>query len=231
MRIWVGLAAAAAAANASGAGAAGLEARISPEAAAPGVSAEHGRLQGRQAVRLRDTAGLVSGHRLVPLPIEEFRDGVIEGRFAGVPLAGASAGARGFVGIAFRVRAEPVRYDAFYVRPTNGRADDQLRRNRATQYISEPDFPWERLRRESPGVYESYADIAPGEWIEFRIEVQGERARLYLGGTDQPVLIVNDLKSGAGAAGGIALWIGPETEGWFADIAVRAGSLDFTSRR
>jgi len=48
--------------------------------------------------------------------------------------------------------------EVFYLRPTNGRADDQLRRNHAVQYVSHLEFPGHRLRQESPGVYESYAD-------------------------------------------------------------------------
>jgi hypothetical protein len=42
--------------------------------------------------------------------------------------------ARGFAGIAFRVQPDLRTYDAFYLRPTNGRADDQVRRNHAAQY-------------------------------------------------------------------------------------------------
>ena len=51
---------------------------------------------------------------------------------------GAGEGARGFVGIAFRLQNDRTTYDAFYLRPTNGRADDQERRNHAVQYISHP---------------------------------------------------------------------------------------------
>jgi hypothetical protein len=43
-------------------------------------------------------------------------------------------------------------------RPTNGRAEDQVRRNHATQYISYPDRRWFQLRKDFPGKYESYAD-------------------------------------------------------------------------
>jgi hypothetical protein len=92
----------------------------------------------------------------------EFQDGTIEADVAGVPAAGADTSARGFVGIAFRVDSSGDRYAAFYVRPTNGRAQDQLRRNHSAQYISEPEYPWFRLRRGSPGVYESYVDLEPG---------------------------------------------------------------------
>ena len=55
-----------------------------------------------------------------------------------------------------------------------------------------------------------------------RIEVSGSRARLYVNRSPQPVLIVNDLKLGAEASGGVALWIGDETDGYFADVTVAA---------
>lgn len=175
---------------------------------------------GKKAVQLTDTAGDVPGDRMLLLPVSDFRNGSIEGEIAGHPVAGASAGARGFVGIAFRVQDDTSRYDAFYIRPTNGRSNAQLMRNRSTQYISHPEYTWSRLRAESPGEYESYADISPDRFIPFRIEVEGQRARLFLNGGDQPVLIVNDLKSGVDSSGGVALWVGPEAAGYFRNIRV-----------
>ena len=151
-----------------------------------------------------------------------FSNGVIEAEIAGSAAPGAFEGARGFVGIAFRVQSDAKTYDAFYLRPTNGRAEDQERRNHAAQYISQPDWPWSRLRRESPSKYEAYADIQPGVWTNVRIEVHGDRARLYINGHAQPTLIVNDLKSGATASGGVALWIGPGTIGHFRHLTVIA---------
>lgn len=149
----------------------------------------------------------------------EFGDGVIEAEVAGKPAAGSNDTARGFVGIAFRVNDDASRYECFYLRPTNGRADDQLRRNHSTQYVSFPDFPWHRLRKESPGVYESYADLVVGEWTKVRIEVSGTKARLYVNGASQPALVVNDLKLGA-TAGKIALWVGDGTEAYFSKVTV-----------
>ena len=55
------------------------------------------------------------------------------------------------------------------------------RRNHSVQYISFPEFPWYRLRKESPEKYETYADVVPGEWTKVRIEVKGNRARLFVG--------------------------------------------------
>jgi hypothetical protein len=183
-----------------------------------GVAIDAVEHRGHPAVRLRGAPD-IAGPQLAMLPGITFGDGTIEARVAGQPMAGAAESARGFVGVAFRVGPGGERFECFYLRPTNGRAEDQLRRNHATQYVAHPDFPWHRLRAEAPGVYESYVDLVPGEWTELRIEVEGTRARLFVHGAAQPTLIVNDLKLGAGA-GGVALWIGPGTEAWFRDVTV-----------
>ena len=104
----------------------------------------------------------------------EFANGVIEAESAGAPSPGAPTLARGFVGIAFRLQNNT--YDAFYLRPTNGHAEDQERRNHATQYVSHPHWPWFRFREETPSKYESYVDLMPGVWTKIKIEVRGERA-------------------------------------------------------
>ncbi len=152
----------------------------------------------------------------------ELANGVIEVEIAGAPAAGAGGGARGFVGIAFRLQNDMQTYDAFYLRPTNGRADDQERRNHAAQYISHPDWTWFRLRRESPSKYESYVDLVPGVWTRIRIEVRGDRARLYVHGQEQPTLIVNDVKTGGSGKGAVALWIGPGTVAHFRNLSIDA---------
>ena len=66
-----------------------------------------------------------------------------------------------------------------------------MRRNHSVQYISFPDFPWQLLRKEFPEKYESYVDLLPGEWTKVKIEVRGDRARLYVNGAQQPNLLVN----------------------------------------
>ena len=149
-----------------------------------------------------------------------FTNGTIEVELAGRPSEAAGANARGFIGIAFHVeKSEPIAYDCFYLRPTNGRAEDQLRRNHSCQYMSHPEFPFNRLRREMPGVYESYVDLAPGEWTQVKIEVDGEKARLFVNGAKQPCLIVNDLKR-AGKGGAVALWMEQSTDAYFRNLSV-----------
>lgn len=150
----------------------------------------------------------------------EFVDGTIEAEIAGAPLSGVFEGARGFVGIAFRVQPDLRTYDAFYLRPTHGRADDQVRRNHAVQYISHPDWPWFRLRKETPEKYESYVDLLPGTWTKVKIEVRGTQGRLYVHDQPQPTLVVNDLKSGASGRGAVALWLDIGTEAHFRNLTV-----------
>lgn len=155
----------------------------------------------------------------------EFANGVIEAEIAGASAPGAGEGPRGYVGIAFRLQNEAI-YDAFYLRPTNGRADDQERRNHAVQYISHPDWPFSRLRKEAPSKYESYVDLMPGVWTKVKIEVRGERARLYVHDQEQPTLIVNDLKTGAHGKGAVALWSHPSTVAHFRDLRIETSSKD-----
>lgn len=149
-----------------------------------------------------------------------FGNGTIEAEIAGAPRKDAGEGARGFVGIAFRVQPDLRTYDAFYLRPTNGRADDQVRRNHSAQYISHPDWPWFRLRKETPEKYESYVDLVPGAWTKIRIDVRGAQARLFVHEQPQPTLIVGDLKTGASATGGVALWLDSGTEAHFRNLTV-----------
>ncbi|WP_294296910.1 hypothetical protein [uncultured Chryseobacterium sp.] len=150
----------------------------------------------------------------------DFHNGIIEATVSGQPLANAGETARGFVGIAFRAVSDASGMEVFYLRPTNGRADDQLRRNHSSQYISIPGHPWEKLRKETPGEYEAYVDVVPAEWTRIKIVVKDQTARLYVDGASQPTLIVNDLKQGKDMRGSIGLWIGPGTLGHFTDVKI-----------
>ncbi len=150
----------------------------------------------------------------------EFKNGIIEVKILSKLLENAPDFARGFIGIAFRIDEENSSFECIYIRPTNGRAEDQVRRNHSTQYFSYPDFKFDRLREESPEKYESYADMGLNEWISLKIEVNDEKAKLYLNDGKHPVLMVNDLKHGANASGGIGLWVEVGTEGYFTDLNV-----------
>lgn len=150
----------------------------------------------------------------------DFKDGTIEVKVLSRLLKTAPASARGFIGVAFHIDSLNSGFEGIYLRPTNGRAEDQLRRNHSIQYFSYPGYDFDKLRKEAEGVYESYADMGLNEWITMRIEVKGKQAKLFLNGNKQPSLIVNDLKLGGNISGAIGLWVDVGTEGYFKDIKI-----------
>jgi hypothetical protein len=182
------------------------------------VKLESVEYKGKRAIKVTEEGQVGNGEAYAIVKGPEFRNGTIEVELAGLPAASAGPAARGFIGVAFRVRDGKFEY--IYLRPTNGRADDQVRRNHSTQYSSFPDFDFARLRKESPEKYESYVDLEPGVWTRVRIAVQGTTAKLFVHGAPQPALIVPDLKLGD-TSGAVALWIGPGTEGYFTGLSVR----------
>jgi hypothetical protein len=150
----------------------------------------------------------------------DFTNGTIEVSVLSRLLKNAAASARGFIGVAFRINNTNSQFECIYIRPTNGRAEDQVRRNHSIQYFSFPDFKFDRLRKESPELYESYADMGLNEWIKLKIEVKGKQAKLFLNDNKQPSLIVNDLKHGDNSSGAVGLYVDNGTEGFFADLRI-----------
>lgn len=126
---------------------------------------------------------------------------------------------QGFIGLAFRVNDDNSAYESIYLRPNIGRSESQVKRNHTVQYYAYPDYKFDRLREEEPGVYETYADISLDEWITMRIEFVDDRAELYLDDQEHPAFIVNDLKSDS-EAGAIGLWVDVGTEGYFKDFKI-----------
>lgn len=182
--------------------------------------------RGRRGLRIINNDGLTAtgtpagAQAIAIVKMSEFKDGTIEAGVAGLPREGAPPTTRGFVGIAFHVQDHGSRYESIYLRMTNARADDQLQRNHSTQYVEQPDFTWQRLRKENPGVYESYVDLEPGVWTRIKIVVTGTKPSVYVNGADQPCLIVNDLKLCV-AHGQVALWTGSNPEAYFSNLTVK----------
>lgn len=189
------------------------------------VKADIAVFNGRQALHMLNddstmgSSGPSGGESLAIVKGTDFKDGTIEFDLLGMPREGSNSQSRGFVGIAFRIQGDVEKFENFYLRFTNGRADDQVRRNHSTQYSSFPDFPWSRLRQESPAVYESYVDIEEKTWTRMKVVVSGTKAKLYVNGANQPCLIVNDLKLGE-SRGRIALWTGSDSEAYFSNLRI-----------
>lgn len=163
----------------------------------------------------------VDSNTFVVVPVD-FGDGEIEVDLLGKLQATAPPYARGFIGVAFRIAPDCSTFEAVYLGPTNGRAEDPARRQHAVQYFAYPDWKFDRLRRETPGRYEAGADIGPDEWLHLRLVVAGERAQLYLDGVGggAPVLTVEDLKLGPAARGAVGLWVDIGTKGYFANLSI-----------
>jgi hypothetical protein len=195
-----------------------LGAQSADRLAGENVSIAPVNFKGRSAVQVIATSGAANASSYAVIKDASFRDGTIEVDVAGQPAVGANDTARGFIGIAFRIQRDGS-YEYIYLRPTNGRANDQVRRNHSTQYSSYPDFSFAQSRQEAPEKYESYVDLEPGAWTKYRIEVEGRNARLYVHGAEQPCLIVNDMKLEP-RDGGVALWVGPGTEGYFSNLKI-----------
>lgn len=186
------------------------------------VSMSVEKLMGKDVVKVIKDASIkeVDQPTFVKIKGTNFHNGTIEVSVLSKLLPDAPEFARGFIGVAFRINDDNSKFENIYIRPTNGRADDQLRRNRSIQYFSFPDFPFSKTRQETPGKYESYADMTLNEWIKLKIVVKDSKAQLFINDSKQPCLIVNDLKHGAAAKGAIGLWVDVGTEGYFSDLKI-----------
>ncbi len=147
------------------------------------------------------------------LPGFAFTNGEIECDILGrsQPIQGS------FVGVAFRVQDEKT-FDAIYFRPFNFRVPE--RRAHSVQYVSQPDWTWNRLRSERTGKYEKAIDPAPDgdQWIHARIVIHKPTVEVYVNGAATPTLVVDELSPRTG--GSIGLFVGNGSPGTFANLKV-----------
>jgi len=151
----------------------------------------------------KDGAPAIELTGLVWLDGFEFGAGTIE-----FDAKGRSAPPQGsFVGVAFRV-ADAKTYDAVYFRPFNFRAEDSERKARAVQYISEPQWPWQKLRQERPAQFEKPIEPPPDgdAWFHVKIMVEKPQVKVFVNGATEPALVVNELSDRTG--GSVGLWCG-----------------------
>jgi len=186
------------------------------------VSMSFEKMQGKEVIKITKNKEIkeVDQPTFVKIKGINFQNGTIEVLVLSRLLPDAPEFSRGFIGVAFRINDDNSKFESIYIRPTNARADDQIRRNHSIQYFSFPDFPFSRLRKDSPEKYESYTDMVLNEWIKIKIIVKDAKAQLYINDAAQPSLIVNDLKHGADSSGAIGLWVDVGTEGYFANLKI-----------
>ena len=144
----------------------------------------------------------------------EFSNGTIE-----LDIRGKDVPQQSFVGVAFH-GVDGTTYDAIYFRPFNFKTDDPARRKRAVQYVSHPDYPWQKLRADHPGEYEQPVSPAPDPngWFHVRVVVASPTVSVFVGDAQQPSLVVNQLSDRH--KGRVGLWVGNTSGGDFANLKI-----------
>lgn len=167
--------------------------------------------KGKHALRI----GEGPGNGVVWLEGYDFANGVIE-----LDMLGRSQPIQGsFLGIAFRV-VDLQTHDAVYFRPFNFRATDPARHSHGVQYVSHPEWTWDKLRSEHPGQYEKAVVPEPDgdEWFHARIVVERPNVTVFVNGTATPCLVVRELSDRA--HGLLGVWVGNGSGGYFANLSV-----------
>lgn len=143
-----------------------------------------------------------------------FSNGTIE-----LDIRGKDVIQQSFVGVAFHGSTKDS-LEAIYFRPFNFRSSDPVRKVHAVQYIFGPDFGWEKLRNEHPGVYEKGIDNppSPNEWFHAKIVVNYPEIKVFVNNSTSPSLTVKELS--ANKNGKIGLWVGNNSDGFFANLVV-----------
>jgi hypothetical protein len=169
-------------------------------------------IKGKYALRLSEGPGM----GLAWLDGYDFSNGVIE-----LDILGRSQPVQGsFVGVAFRV-VDAQTHDAVYFRPFNFRAADSTRHSHSVQYVSDPDWPWQRLRSERPGMFERAVVPEPDgdEWFHVRVVVNRPMVQVFVNDAPTPILVVNELSTRT--HGRVGVWVGEGSGGYFANLVVR----------
>jgi hypothetical protein len=150
-------------------------------------------------------------------PDATFSDGTIE-----LDLKGKNVPQQSFVGVAFHGVDEKT-FDAIYFRPFNFKAANPDGRSHAVQYVSHPTYTWDKLRAEHPGQYEGAIPPAPDPdtWFHARIVVAYPQVRVFVNDAPAPVLEVKQISDRK--AGWVGVWVGNNSDGAFANLAIRGG--------
>lgn len=128
--------------------------------------------------------------------------------------------ARGFIGIVFRVNDNNAEFESYYVRPTNGRHPDPVRRSHGSQYFSYPGYTFSYFREHDIPGFEAPCDIGLDEWMTLKAVIKNAEAIFYVNDMNTPVLVVEQLKHGANARGGIGFYVDTGTEAFFRNLQV-----------
>lgn len=144
----------------------------------------------------------------------DFSNGVIE-----FDTRGRDAMQNCFVGFAFHIQNDST-YDAIYFRPFNFKHAESFRRLRSVQYISWPQYTWQKLRAEHPNQYEHPVTPVPEpeDWFHVKIVVQDKLVSVFVNNAATPSLVVEKLTDTT--HGELGIWVGDPTEADFANLKI-----------
>ena len=165
---------------------------------------------GRKAVRFDERAG----QGLAWLEGVPFAEGTIE-----FDIRGQDVEQKSFLGIAFH-GADDQTFEAVYFRPFNFKSADAVKAGHAVQYVSHPEFRWQKLRAERPGEFEQpiHPIPDPNGWFHVRIVIASTKVSVYVDGSREPCLSVDKL--GGRPEGMIGLFMGNGSGGDFSDLKI-----------
>jgi len=147
----------------------------------------------------------------------DFSYGTIE-----LDIRGRNEFLKSFPGIAFYAADTSRNYDVIYFRPFNFRHTDPVRRTWSVQYMSLPQYGYDRLRKENTSQFESeiIPNPKPEDWIHARIVVTKDSIKVYVNGIDKPSLSVRTLQGRS--KGMFGLWT-DGTVAEFANLKIKKG--------
>jgi hypothetical protein len=143
----------------------------------------------------------------------KFSEGTLE-----IELRGAGKQEASFLGLAFGAE-DAKTFEAVYFRPFRFADDDADARRHSVQYVAWPEYTWERLRKDKPGVYEAAIEPVPDPagWFQARIEVTTQTVSVSVDGSTHPCLVVDRLGHREGDVG---LWV-DSMPGAFRNLRIR----------
>lgn len=196
---------------------------------AQGLTPDLGRLNDAESWRLIDADASVEGPVVQLKPHGDpavgsniglalvqnlkFSEGTLE-----IDLRGAGQHRASFLGLVFGV-ADAKTFEAVYFRPFRFVDDDPDTRSHAVQYVAWPEYTWEKLRKDKPGVYETAIQPVPDPagWFHVRIEVTKQKVSVWVDGGTQPCLVADRLGRREGDVG---LWV-DSMPGDFRDLRIQ----------
>ncbi|HYK47175.1 MAG TPA: hypothetical protein VEV83_18495 [Parafilimonas sp.] len=143
-----------------------------------------------------------------------FAKGIIE-----FDVKGRNMMQQSFVGIAFH-GANDSTMDVVYFRPFNFQSPDPARKAHSVQYVSLPQYDWQKLRTEFPGKYEQPIDQSPqpSDWFHVRVVVSTPKVSVYVNNNPNASLVVDQLSDRKD--GMIGFWVGNNSDGDFANLKI-----------